>query len=453
MTEKEVTNVVMTKNVVIESWSSRILYYVHGAQVRVPNTRLAEILHDVSSLLVTLVAFERMHVCKGLGIIDAVFARSDAFQDYSRLWRHKDCFLLAKKIICENCKKFKQMIRRRQQRFISTSRTRRMQSSRYLPDNLKLIVLRKKLASQIRMKNRAKCRIILLENELQIKQEEIAALSTESLDKTCSSFNVPEAQKMTLREIVGAAKRNPQGRRYSEEWLMLCMLMNIRGPSYYEFLRKNNIIPLPCTRTIRHYYSIIDSKCGFDSNFAQLLNKHFAAKKPMQRHGVLLLDEINLRKSISVCSRNLTYSGLTDFGSDGPTASDINNQATHGLVIMFQPIADTYTQPIAVFASQNPVLGDELAKLVVKAIAYVENCGALIHGVISDGAKTNKRMATILGVSGTLDSPQPSFTHPLDDGRKVFVFSDVPHLVKNIRNRLYNKRRLKVSITFVYLFS
>lgn len=173
----------------------------------------------------------------------------------------------------------------------------------------------------------------------------------------------------------------------------------------------------------------------------------------MQRHGVLLLDEINLRKSISVCSRNLTYSGLTDFGSDGPTASDINNQATHGLVIMFQPIADTYTQPIAVFASQNPVLGDELAKLVVKAIAYVENCGALIHGVISDGAKTNKRMATILGVSGTLDSPQPSFTHPLDDGRKVFVFSDAPHLVKNIRNRLYNKRRLKVSITSVYLFS
>ena len=111
---------------------------------------------------------------------------------------------------------------------------------------------------------------------------------------------------------------------------------------------------------------------------------------------------------------------------------------------MFQPLADTYTQPIAVFASKNPVKGDELAKLVIKAITYMENCGAKTHGIISDGASTNKRMATLLGVESTLHCTKTWFTHPNDDKRRVFVFSDVPHVVKCIRNRLYQRGRLKV---------
>jgi len=133
-------------------------------------------------------------------------------------------------------------------------------------------------------------------------------------------------------------------------------------------------------------------KCGFDEQFAKLLKKHFDTKSPMQRHGVLLFDEINLRKSIAVCSKNLTYVGLTDFGDDGLQSINIEDQATHGLILMFQPLADSYTQPIAVFASKNPVKGEELAKIVIKAIAYLEMSGAKIHGVIGDGATTNAKM-------------------------------------------------------------
>jgi len=35
------------------------------------------------------------------------------------------------------------------------------------------------------------------------------------------------------------------------------------------------------------------------------------------KHGVLLFDSINLRKSIAVNSLNLTYHGLEDFGGEG----------------------------------------------------------------------------------------------------------------------------------------
>lgn len=108
-----------------------------------------------------------------------------------------------------------------------------------------------------------------------------------SLDEKCSLLNVPEPQKLALKEIIAMAnKKKAKGCRYTENWLMLCMLLNIRSPSYYEFLRTNNILPLPRTKTIRSYYLLINTKCGLDKNFAKLLEKHFASKSPLQRHGV-----------------------------------------------------------------------------------------------------------------------------------------------------------------------
>jgi hypothetical protein len=32
-----------------------------------------------------------------------------------------------------------------------------------------------------------------------------------------------------------------------------------------------------------------------------------------------------------------------------------------------------------------------------------------------------------------------SFQHPVENERSIYVFSDTPHLIKTIRNRLYNK--------------
>ena len=59
---------------------------------------------------------------------------------------------------------------------------------------------------------------------------------------------------------------------------------------------------------------------------------------------------------------------------------------------MFHPLADEYTQPIAVFASRGPVKGHLLAQLVVKAIILLENVGAKIHGVVTDRATRKKNI-------------------------------------------------------------
>jgi len=96
--------------------------------------------------------------------------------------------------------------------------------------------------------------------------------------------------------------------------------------------------------------------------FKLALNK----KEEIQEHGVILLNEIHLRESVNVNSKNLTYTGLIDFESENIRPISLDETVDHGLMIMFQPLADFYSQPIAVFASEGSVLGEVLAQLIIK---------------------------------------------------------------------------------------
>lgn len=74
--------------------------------------------------------------------------------------------------------------------------------------------------------------------------------------------------------------------------------------------------------------------CGFDPNLFKLLKKKNFKTDP-QKIGILLLDEMFLRESLSVNSRTLTYSGLEDYGDEIQSNKNSNQKANHGLVFMW----------------------------------------------------------------------------------------------------------------------
>lgn len=425
----------------------KLEYFVYGHPVKTQGTILDETLKNAASLSNSLTVFERMGICNGLGVQKMNKPIDNAFVDYVQQWRHDNCTLISKRKRCECCVKLRNRVNQQARSILVRPMLKRvhLKTSNSL-DQRKVSALLKRSARERRKKLQAQGRVNVLIKALEDYKDKIARIEDSTLQKKCEELKIPNAQKVALQEIIAAAgRKDVRGRRYTEEWMMLCMVMNIRSKGFYDFLRKNNVLPLPCTRTIRSYFSLIDLKCGFDKKFAEILKKYFLSKTPLQRHGVLALDEISVRKSVAVCSRNLTYVGLTDLGEDKLQSTDMNDQATHGLVLMFQPIADKKAQPIAVFASKGPIHGDELAKIMVKGIVYMENCGAKIHGVIADGAATNAKMWSLLGINGSMEGTKTYFTHPLDDERRIFVFSDVPHLIKCIRNRLHTKKQLRVS--------
>lgn len=206
--------------------------------------------------------------------------------------------------------------------------------------------------------------------------------------------------------------------------------------------------------------------CGFDSRFFEVLKNHFDGKAPIELNGLILVDEMSTRKNLLLDQKRMKFTGVEDFGTtdlensanqnetffDENLETDIkkNVLADHGLVIMFQPLYDNYSQPIAVFASKGPTTGNVLAKLLVQAIVLLEKAGTKIHGIVADGGAPNRKVWTEMGCSGKMNEMFKNwFEHPLDEKRKVFFFSDMPHLMKTIRNRLASSGKLQVCIYFV----
>lgn len=71
----------------------------------------------------------------------------------------------------------------------------------------------------------------------------------------------------------------------------------------------------------------------------------------------------------------------------------------------------------------------------------LENVGAKVDAI--DGATTNRRLWVEFGINGSKNNFKNFFSHPTNETRTIFVLSDAPHLIKNVRNRLHDKKNSK----------
>lgn len=201
--------------------------------------------------------------------------------------------------------------------------------------------------------NKSTQQITELKEELNNIQMIMSEYSEQMVKNKLSNMN--ESQKTLVIECFAAAKyKNPKIHRYIENWLMLCLLLNIRSPSAYKYLQASAILPLPHPKTVRSHLASINTACGFDKDFLSLLKKKCDKMTDIAKHGVLLFDSINLRKSIAVNASNLTYHGLEDFGEEGDLPQH-KEFADHFHVFMWQSLGSNFYQTIGCFASKGEV--------------------------------------------------------------------------------------------------
>lgn len=296
LVNKNDAEVPVIKNSVTIDACKILRYCVNGRLVDPIKCQLPPVLTDATLLPKILENFKNMNICNGLGAVNIYHSSvalldDSAFKDNVERWHNKKCTMISNHKRCDNCTRMRKQIIQKKTRLKKSKTSNRIRSVSNPIDHRKLVALRKKNSREKHKLKKSKQRVQLLIKSLKEKSDEITSIRAETLDHKFLELDVPTAQRKALREIITAAsKTNMKNHRYSEEWLMLCMLMNIRSPSNYEFIQKNNILPLPCTRTIRNYFSQINMEYGFDKQFGQLLKKHLDDKAPLKRHGVLLLD-------------------------------------------------------------------------------------------------------------------------------------------------------------------
>ncbi|GAB1859699.1 THAP-type domain-containing protein [Camponotus japonicus] len=249
-----------------------VQYYVHGKLVKDHIEQLPSLVNDPQTLVTIATQFKSSRICDGLGDVAVHLDVNTVCKDNMDVYRSTNCSLIEKKKRCSSCVRVRKTLIQKKRRDKKREKLKHFTALCNPVDQWKF--LRNKINTQRCLKNRKKRRIQLLLECLQEKQSEFAAMKEVSFNERCA--DIPDIQKTALREIFETSKKtDARGRRYSKEWAIYCMLMNIRFPAMYEFLRNNRIIPLPCTRTIRNYLSIIDSKCGFDKKFFELLKLKF----------------------------------------------------------------------------------------------------------------------------------------------------------------------------------
>lgn len=105
----------------------------------------------------------------------------------------------------------------------------------FIPKNVKDLpnvqVMIKRCKAQTRKNKELKEKKKLLNETMKQQKEDVA--------KVKNLENVSANEKLVVQNIIESAKKSDaRGNRYTHKFVMLCMLMNIRSPGYYEFLRE-----------------------------------------------------------------------------------------------------------------------------------------------------------------------------------------------------------------------
>lgn len=189
-----------------------------------------------------------------------------AFVDMYDKWRHNSCqvILNTDASVCQKCTSLSDTLRIHQKRKLVKKRKGKSQGLRTLPwqqNKNKIAALRRANYALKRSKSRLLKRFKNLSAELKQARQRIETLSEEELDVKLSQMNLPSAQLTAVKECISAARfQNRKSRRYTEDWLLMCLLLHIRSPAAYSFLRGNDVLPLPCVTTIGRYLSLVRAK-------------------------------------------------------------------------------------------------------------------------------------------------------------------------------------------------
>ena len=201
--------------------------------------------------------FNHLKVCLGCASPDSVrnIETSFAIRDSSGYLRHLKCSLVVKnetkRSCCETCKKGKKSLTQKTIRMQKMTDHKRLVLQMSPAKKKKLRVLRNRLYNAKRRGCHYERLYHHYKTSLQKSREEIASLEDESLKNKLSEANVSKNERTVIDEIIAASKvTSSKGRRYSEDWIVLCLLFHMRSPAAYRLLRDNKILPLPARSTI-----------------------------------------------------------------------------------------------------------------------------------------------------------------------------------------------------------
>ena len=138
---------------------------------------------------------------------------------------------------------------------------------------------------------------------------------------------------------------------------------------------------------------------------------------------MISLDEMSLRTGLKY---DMPTGSIVGFESDGKPQS--KKLAPSAFCVMVNGIFKRYKYPIGYILSESAMKPSVIIK-TIKSIKVCEKAGLIVKMITSDQGSNFEKTFKQLGV--TVDKP----FFEVDD-KKLYVYRDPPHIIKNVRNFL-----------------
>lgn len=231
------------------------------------------------------------------------------------------------------------------------------------------------------------------------------------------------------------------GVRWHPMMIRLALLLHSKGPGAYTTLRETGILKLPGESTLRDYTNFIHPKAGFQTEVLAELRKTSDKLDDHMRYVALLHDEMSIKEDLVFDEKTGELIGFVNIRNwDDPSSIKI---ASHVLVFYVVGINSSIKTSLCYFATRTAT-ADEMYPLFWEAIAMLETtCKLKVISSTSDKASPNQRLYQLHGCHGELCHKTLNFFAP---DRYIYFFSDVPHLIKTVRNNLFRSGFGKTSL-------
>ena len=253
----------------------------------------------------------------------------------------------------------------------------------------------------------------------------------------------PQANDNMLSLLVEQAKnvgRHPKGRRWSQQFIGVCLQLYNRSPHCYEVLCESKILVLPSKSLLVLYKNSIKQKTGFDEEVFHWM--HLEANRqnlsPGERYGGIIFDEMSIQTDIEIDKKGdiVELTGFTDYGKEGNLCHALRGGTQerrlgkYVLQLLFLGTSG-FRFPFAHFVT-NSIQASELYGLFWKAVYLLYTYGFIILYTCMDGAQANRSFMHIcLG-----DKPSSFIASSPCTSTDVIFLMDFSHAMKKLRNNI-----------------
>lgn len=283
------------------------------------------------------------------------------------------------------------------------------------------IVLLKRQIENLKRESQVVKKNTLRRFKRNIKQSQRYQTTIKKLKKMLSNLKLKNKGQQAVSQWIGKLLTPTQIKciesnkqiRWTNTDISRCVMIRALSPKAYDFWRENFQFPLPSATTLRRWCAKFTCYPGILSNVLRLMKIHFencSTSNTNDKLCVINFDEMHIDNRM-----------IYDVGMDqilGPH-SKVQVVLLRGLVTKWkQPVFFDFDVGISI-------------SLLNEIICSVEDAGLFVTSIVSDLGGSNYLS---LWSSLKISEQNSCFNHPVDPTRKVYVFADMPHYLKLLRN-------------------